>query len=82
MCTSAAADRVGLADRGRLVVGAAADVVVFDEAAILDRATFQEPKQFPIGIDWVIVNGQAVVEGDRQHDERRPGHVVGAAPAA
>ena len=82
MSTSAAADRVGLADRGRLMQGAAADIVVFDQAAILDAATFQEPKQFPLCIDWVIVNGQAVVEGDLQHDERRPGHVVGAPSAA
>ncbi len=78
MCTSAAADRVGLSDRGRLVEGAAADIVVFDEASIIDRATFAEPHQFPAGIDRVIVSGVTVVEGDSQHEDRRPGHVVGA----
>jgi len=78
MSTSAAADRVGLRDRGRLVEGAAADIVVFDEATILDRATFEDPKQFPIGIDLVLVNGQVVVEGDRQHDDVRPGVVLDA----
>ena len=78
MSTSAAADRVGLRDRGRLVEGAAADMVVFDEATILDRASFEDPKQFPIGIDLVLVNGQVVVEGDRQHDDVRPGVVLDA----
>ena len=79
MSTSAAADRVRLRDRGRLVEGAAADIVVFDEAAILDRATFADPKQFPIGIDLVMVNGLVVVEGDRQHDDVRPGLVLSVA---
>jgi N-acyl-D-amino-acid deacylase len=82
MCTSAAADRVGLRDRGRLVEGAAADIVVFDEAAILDRASFQDPKQFPVGIHRVIVNGRVVVEGERQHDDVRPGEVLSAAHVA
>jgi N-acyl-D-amino-acid deacylase len=82
MSTSAAADRVGLRDRGRLTEGAAADIVVFDEATILDRATFQEPKQFPMGIDLVLVNGAVVVEGDRQHDDVRPGQVLSAARGA
>lgn len=82
MSTSAAADRVGLHDRGRLTEGAAADIVVFDEATILDRATFQEPKQFPMGIDLVLVNGAVVVEGDRQNDDVRPGQVLSAAPGA
>jgi N-acyl-D-aspartate/D-glutamate deacylase len=82
MSTSAAADRVGLRDRGRLTDGAAADIVVFDEATILDRASFQDPKQFPVGIDWVIVNGRVVVEGDRQHGDERPGEVLSAGHAA
>src|SRR5262249_40873849 len=73
MSTSAAADRVGLADRGRLVEGAFADITVFDEETIIDTATFQDPKQFPVGIDLVLVEGQVVVEGDRQFDDVRPG---------
>src|SRR6185295_12425852 len=44
MCTSRPADRVGLADRGRLVEGAAADIVVFDPQTIVDTATFEDPK--------------------------------------
>jgi N-acyl-D-aspartate/D-glutamate deacylase len=81
MCTSAAADRVGLTDRGRLVDGAAADIVVFDEATILDRATFEDPKQFPVGIDAVLVNGRVVVDGEGQADNVRAGEVLGAAHA-
>jgi N-acyl-D-aspartate/D-glutamate deacylase len=81
MSTSAAADRVGLMDRGRLIEGVPADIVVFDEATIIDRASFENPKQFPIGIDAVLVNGQVVVDGDRQHGDVRPGQVLGAAHA-
>src|SRR5439155_13824901 len=43
MCTSAAADRVRLVDRGRLIEEAAADIVIFDERTIFDRATFSDP---------------------------------------
>ena len=55
---------------------------MFDEATILDRATFQEPKQFPMGIDLVLVNGAVVVEGDRQYDDVRPGQVLSATRGA
>jgi N-acyl-D-amino-acid deacylase len=81
MCTSKAADRAGLADRGRLAVGAAGDVVVFDEATILDRATFQAPHQFPVGVETVIVNGVVVVDGGEQLGDRRPGRVLLGASA-
>jgi len=76
MCTSRPADRAGLRDRGRVVEGAAADLVVFDAGTILDRATFREPHQFPIGVGAVVVNGEIVVEGDVQHGDRRPGQVL------
>ncbi|MFN0122241.1 MAG: N-acyl-D-amino-acid deacylase family protein, partial [Blastocatellia bacterium] len=49
-------------DRGLLRPGMAADVVVFDEQTIADRATFEQPKQYPIGIDYVLVNGQVTIE--------------------
>ena len=55
--TSMSAARVGLADRGRLATGFAADAVVFDPARIADAATFDMPFQYPIGISAVIVNG-------------------------
>jgi N-acyl-D-amino-acid deacylase len=55
--TSMPAARVRLADRGGLAVGMAADVLVFDPARVADKATFDDPFQYPVGIDVVIVNG-------------------------
>jgi N-acyl-D-amino-acid deacylase len=64
--TSMPADRLGLRDRGRLAVGMAADVVVFDPQRIADTATFEQPFQYPVGISLVIVNGAiALREGQR-----------------
>jgi N-acyl-D-aspartate/D-glutamate deacylase len=55
--TSIPADRFGLADRGRVVPGAAADLVLFDPARVNDRADFTTPHVYPDGFDAVIVNG-------------------------
>jgi N-acyl-D-aspartate/D-glutamate deacylase len=55
--TSVAADRFGLAGRGRIEEGAFADLVLFDQERISDEATFAEPHRFPAGVDAVIVNG-------------------------
>jgi N-acyl-D-amino-acid deacylase len=60
------AERVRLADRGRLARGMAADVVVFDPATVADRATFEQPFQYPVGIPLVVVNGViALRDGER-----------------
>lgn len=60
------ASRVGLRDRGQLKVGAPADVVVFDAATVIDRATYEAPFQYPLGFDAVIVNGAlALIDGAR-----------------
>ena len=60
------AARIRLADRGRLAVGLAADVVVFDPARVQDKATYEEPFQYPVGINAVVVNGQvALRDGQR-----------------
>jgi N-acyl-D-amino-acid deacylase len=64
--TSLPAARVGLADRGRLMEGRAADVVVFDPATIADRATFEEPFQYPVGFTAIIVNGVVAIR-DSEH---------------
>lgn len=55
--TRLSADRFGLADRGRVTVGAAADLVLFDPLQIMDTATFAQPQQLSEGIDSVWVNG-------------------------
>jgi N-acyl-D-aspartate/D-glutamate deacylase len=61
------AARVRLADRGRLRPGLAADVTVFDPATVIDRATFEQPFQYPVGITAVIVNGAiALRDGERR----------------
>ncbi|HET6984394.1 MAG TPA: D-aminoacylase [Myxococcaceae bacterium] len=70
--TSGAARRLGLTDRGLLRPGMMADVVVFDPTKVKDNATYARPKQFPDGIETVLVNGQPVlVDGVRT--EARPG---------
>jgi N-acyl-D-amino-acid deacylase len=53
---------MGLEDRGLLKVGLAADIVVFDVDTIIDRATYESPRNYPPGIDAVLVNGTVVVE--------------------
>lgn len=61
--TSLAAEQFGLEGRGRIQKGAFADLVIFDPQTVLDRATFEEPHQFPVGVDTVIVNGVVTVAG-------------------
>lgn len=57
-----AADHMGIGDRGRIAVGQAADLVLFDPATVADRATVENPTALPVGIRTVWVNGVAVVE--------------------
>lgn len=64
--TALPASRIRLADRGRLAPGLAADVVILDPARVEDRATFEEPFQYPAGIAAVVVNGTiALRDGER-----------------
>ncbi len=60
--TSAAAARLGLADRGLVRDGYVADLVVFDPERVRSNATYDEPRRFPDGMEWVIVDGEVVVE--------------------
>jgi N-acyl-D-amino-acid deacylase len=73
--TSLPARIMGLADRGTIREGAAADLVVFDLAAIRDTATFFEPHQYSEGLAHVFVNGIAVVDAGRLTGAR-PGRVL------
>jgi len=73
--TSLPAGRLRLADRGLLKRGFAADIVVFDPSTVADRATFAEPNQLAVGMQWVFVNGVAVI-ADGAMTGARPGHVL------
>ncbi|MEX2178330.1 MAG: D-aminoacylase [Gemmatimonadaceae bacterium] len=73
--TSAVAARLKLRDRGTLREGLYADVVLFDPATIIDRATFEQPHQLSIGVRHVFVNGVAVLS-DGRHTGATPGRVV------
>jgi N-acyl-D-amino-acid deacylase len=59
--TSLPARQFGLAGRGEIRAGAAADLVIFDSARVADRATFAAPHAYPAGISHVIVNGEPAV---------------------
>ena len=73
--TSFPAQRLGLTDRGLLKEGMWADIVVFDAERVIDKATYQEPHQFPEGIPYVMVNGRIVVK-DGQQTGALPGKVL------
>lgn len=73
--TSAVATRLSIGDRGVLKEGMKADIVVFDPAAIGDKATFEKPHQLSVGMQHVLVNGVEVLR-DGAHTGARPGQVV------
>ena len=73
--TGLTAERLGLAERGRIAVGAFADVTIFDPATVVDRATFLEPMQASDGILHVFVNGEEVW-ADGRSTGARPGRVL------
>ncbi|WP_291984672.1 amidohydrolase family protein [Luteitalea sp.] len=74
--TSLPAARLGLADRGRIVVGAKADLVLFDPATIVDRSTFEVPRALAEGVRLVWVNGEPVWR-EGQVTSARPGRALG-----
>ncbi|HEX9579731.1 MAG TPA: amidohydrolase family protein [Gemmatimonadales bacterium] len=73
--TGLPAQVLGLTDRGRLAPGMRADVVVFDPETIRDKGTYFEPFQYSEGIEYVMVNGQFVVDGGKPA-EAKPGRVL------
>jgi dihydroorotase/N-acyl-D-amino-acid deacylase len=64
--TGLPASNVGLKQRGLLRQGYFADITIFDPKTVIDRATFEEPNQYPVGINFVIVNGQIEVDGGQR----------------
>jgi len=64
--------------KGRLGVGADADITIFDAARVMDRSTYREPSLPPVGIQHVIVNGVSVVAKGRAVDSVAPGKPVRA----
>jgi N-acyl-D-aspartate/D-glutamate deacylase len=73
--TSLPADTLRTKDRGRLATGQFADVVVFDPRAIADKATYEKPHQYSVGVRDVWVNGTQVLK-DGEHTGAKPGRVV------
>ncbi|MCI0681445.1 MAG: D-aminoacylase [Gemmataceae bacterium] len=73
--TSLTATKLGLRDRGILRPGMAADVTVFDAERVIDRATYTEPFRYSEGIEYVIVNGQVVLDRGK-HTGARPGRAL------
>ncbi len=73
--TALPAANLRIARRGRLAAGCFADIVVFNPATIADRATFDRPHQYAVGVRDVLVNGVPVLR-DGEHTGARPGRVV------
>jgi len=73
--TATPAARLGLPDRGLLRDGFKADIVVFDPMTVAATATYEDPRSYPVGIDWVIVNGEVVV-AHGEHSGALPGRAL------
>jgi N-acyl-D-aspartate/D-glutamate deacylase len=83
--TGGSAAALGLADRGLLREGHWADVTVFDAGRIAERATYDDPHRYAVGVSTVLVNGEVVIDGG-EHTGALPGRVLrrprAARPAA
>ena len=73
--SSLVADKFGLSGRGRLIEGNCADIVVFNPDTVIDGASFREPHTYPVGIEYVIVNGRIVIERG-EHTGALPGKIL------
>ena len=74
--TSLTAQRFGIHDRGLIKEGTWADVTLFDEQEVYDNATYAEPSKDPSGIEYVIINGEVVLEKGRIKESARAGKVI------
>jgi N-acyl-D-aspartate/D-glutamate deacylase len=70
------AQRLGLGTKGKIAIGADADITVFDAAKVIDRATFDKPAQYSEGIPYVLVNGTPVVDRGELVANVSPGKAV------
>jgi N-acyl-D-aspartate/D-glutamate deacylase len=73
--TSLNAEKLGIRDRGTIAAGMKADLAIFDPETVLDQATFEQPHQFPVGIEYVVVNGVTVLEKG-EYTDARPGRIL------
>ncbi len=73
--TGLPARRLGLTDRGHVRPGARADLVVLDPKQVADRATYEDPHRYPVGIEHVLVNGRFVIKHG-EHTGSLPGRVL------
>ena len=73
--TSVTAKKLGLKDRGLLKEGMRADIVILDPKRVADRATYLDPYRYPEGIEYVIVNGELVID-EGEHTGSLPGMVL------
>jgi len=73
--TSLPASILSIKERGLIKEGYYADITIFDSNKIIDKATFDDPHQYAIGVDFVLVNGTIVVEKGN-HNGNRPGRIL------
>jgi N-acyl-D-amino-acid deacylase len=73
--SSLPAQKLGLRDRGMIKEGMWADVVVFNQKTVMDKATYEDPHRYPQGIVYVLVNGEIVVDREK-HTGAKPGKVL------
>ncbi|GAB4148584.1 MAG: amidohydrolase family protein [Planctomycetaceae bacterium] len=77
--TSLNATKIGLRDRGLLQKGHYADITIFNPKTVIDKSTYTEPFQYPVGIEYVIVNGKLVLNRDK-HTGAKPGRALRRQP--
>jgi N-acyl-D-amino-acid deacylase len=70
--TGRSAKQLGFTDRGTIAAGKKADITIFDAATIADRGTPENPSQSPVGVRFLVVNGQVVLDAGRA-TAARPG---------
>ena len=73
--TGAPARALGITDRGRVAPGMAADITIFDPETVAEKATYQEPHQYAVGFEHVLINGQPEI-AHGEHTGALPGKML------